>query len=240
VERRKILIAGNDSVFRELQSILLLRLGEVIASNDGEQALVALRRERPAVVVTDLHMSGMKGDALCRAIRSDPRLHDTPVIILISDGAGRDRERAVRAGADDVIARPINRLTLIEAVDRLMSPRRLGLRRVPLETQVRIHHPRGDTCGASRDLSRGGMFVEAAEALAPDTEIELHFALPNSATEIAPTARVVWRRAYSAGGPPGMGVQFLRLDRDSAEWIDGFVRENARDLRRHVVLWDES
>jgi uncharacterized protein (TIGR02266 family) len=240
VARRRILVAGESALFGELQSIFLSRVAEVITSSDGEQALAALRRERPGLVVADLHMPGMTGDALCRAIRADPELSDTPVIILTSDEAGEERERAVRAGAADVIALPIDRLTFIESVNGLLTTRRLGLTRVPLETEVRFHLPPRDAYGAARDLSRGGMFVETGEPPEPETEIGLHFALPDSAVEIAPTARVVWRRVGVIGAPSGMGLQFLRLDRRGVERIDRFVREHARDARRRVVLWDET
>lgn len=213
---------------------------EVITSSDAEQALAALRREGPGLVVADLHMPGMSGDALCRAIKADPELRDTPVIILIGDEAGEGWERAVRAGAADVIPLPINRPTLEEAVDRLLTERQLGNRRVSLETEVRIQLPLRDTYGASRDLSRGGMFVEIGQPPTPETEFGLRFALPDSAVEIAPTARVVWRRVGVAGAPSGMGLQFLRLDRSAAQQIDRFVRDRARDARRRVVLWDET
>lgn len=184
-------------------------------------------------------MPNMGGDARCRTIRSDPELSDIPVILLISDEAGEQHERAVRAGAADVIALPISRLTFIEAANRLLSSRRLGLRRVPLETEVRIHLPRRDAYGASHDLSRGGMFVKTGEPPEPETELGLHFALPDSAAEIAPTARVVWRRVGVVGAPSGMGLQFLRLDRAGAERIDRVVHGHGQHARQ-VVLWDET
>ncbi len=226
--RRKILVADDSPLFRDLESLFLARSGEVITSGDGELALVTARRERPAVLVADLHMPGLSGDALCRAIKADPDLRDTPVILVTAGDQPQEHERAVRAGADDVIAKPINRITLIQAVNRLLRSRRPGLTRVTLETPVQLRRAGAAGYGTSRNLSRGGMFVQAAEPLPPDTEVELRFALPDSGSELAPTAKVVWRREHSGSAAPGMGLQFLRIDRDSADRIDDFVYQNAR------------
>jgi hypothetical protein len=80
------------------------------------------------------------------------------------------------------------------------------------------------------------MFVQAAEPLPPDSELELAFELPDAAHEIAPTAVVVWRRERAAGAAPGlapgMGLQFLRLDRESADRIDDFVYQHAAPASR--------
>lgn len=227
VRRRRILVADDSPLFRDLESLFLARSGEVVTSADGELALQYARSERPAVVVADLHMPGMPGDALCRAIKSDPDLCDTPVILVTGGAEPLEHERAVRAGADDVVAKPINRITLIQAVNRLLRTRRPGLTRVTLETPVRMRRGDADGYGTARNVSRGGMFVQAAAPPPPDTELELHFALPNCKAEIAPTAKVVWRREHAGGSAPGMGLQFLRLDPASADRIDAFVYQNA-------------
>ena len=225
--RRKILVADDSPLFRDLESLFLARSGEVVTAGDGEAALQTIRSEHPAVVVADLHMPGLPGDALCRTLKTDPELCDTPVILVTGGDQPGEHERAVRAGADDVIAKPINRITLIQAVNRLLRTRRPGLTRVTLETSVRLRRGAEDGYGTSRNVSRGGMFVQAAEPLPPETEVELHFALPDSGDEMAPTAKVVWRREPAGGQAPGMGLQFLRLDRDSADRIDEFVYQHA-------------
>lgn len=233
MHRQKILVADDSPLFRDLESLFLARAGEVITCCDGELALLTTRRELPAVVVADLNMPGITGDALCRVIKTDSELRDTPIIIVTSGEFPEEHERAVRAGADDVIAKPINRVALIQAVNRLLQTRRPGLTRVTLETEVQLRLECGDAVGTSRNVSRGGMFVQASEPLPPDTEVELRFALPDSHDEIAPTAKVVWRRERSPMLPPGMGLQFLRLDRASADRIDDFVYQHSGPAPRN-------
>jgi uncharacterized protein (TIGR02266 family) len=225
--RRKILVVDDAPMFRELESMFLARVGQVVVAADGVEALAAARAERPDVVVADLTMPGMSGAVLCREIKGDPDLARTPVILVTGEGAGEDHALAVRSGADDIITKPVSRLALIQAVNRFLKLAVRGLVRVELETDVRIGIGSRDTWGISRNLSRGGMFVESQATIEPDTEIELEFGLPGGDDSLVPTAKVVWRRVDMAPAQPGMGLQFLKLDRTAADQIDAFVYEHA-------------
>jgi uncharacterized protein (TIGR02266 family) len=228
--KRKILIVDDAPMFRELESLFLARTGRVFTANSGGEALVTARRERPDVVVTDFAMPGMGGEALCREIKADPDLRRTPVIVVAGTDASDEHERAVRAGADDVIEKPINRLTLIQAVNRLLRLSVRGLVRVPLDTDVRLGLFETETWGRALNVSRGGIFVESIATVAPDTEVQLQFQLPDATDAIAPTAKVVWRRTESTTVRPGLGLQFLKLDRTSAQRLDDYVYERAGSL----------
>jgi uncharacterized protein (TIGR02266 family) len=76
-----------------------------------------------------------------------------------------------------------------------------------------------------RNLSRGGMYIEANWAAPPDSEMQLEFRLPEIANPLSPTAKVVWSRERWDGISAGMGVRFLALDADSAETLESFVYE---------------
>jgi len=225
---RKILIVDDTAMFRELESVFLARFGTVITASCGEAALATARREVPDVIVTDLHMPGMDGDSLCREVRADTALYRTPVIIVISGENALDRARAVRAGANDVVAKPISRISLVESVNRfLRAQRQPGLERVEMRTDVRIRRCESEAWGRSLNLSRGGIFVAADRIIPLETEVELEFSLPEESSPLSSTARVVWGRERSAHGPRGMGFQFLALDRESTDRIDSYVHERA-------------
>jgi uncharacterized protein (TIGR02266 family) len=224
--KRTILLADDAAMFRELGALFLARTGRVVTANNGYQGLDAIRRQRPDVVVADLDMPCMSGDELCRRLKADPELRDIPVILVTSSERAEDRARAVRAGADDVIAKPISRISLIQAVNRFLRAGSVrGLVRVPLETDVRIRRLDEELWGHALNLSRGGLFVEAPCPMPPETEVKLDFRLPGSGLPLAPTAQVIWRRVSHEGGRSGMGLQFLALDRESAHEIDTFVYE---------------
>ena len=224
---RKILVVDDAAMFRDLESVFLGRSGQVLLACDAEDAWQTLQRERPDIVVTDLAMPGMCGDDLCRRIKADPDFRRTPVVIVASREQGEEHERAVRAGADDVVEKPINRVSLIRAVNHFLRLAVRGLVRVALETDVHIAAAECDLWGRSRNVSRGGIFVESEHALAPDSEVRLEFTLPESPGAISPTAKVVWRRPASRSAAAGLGLQFLRLDREAARRLDEYVYEHA-------------
>ncbi|MFQ5418405.1 MAG: TIGR02266 family protein [Myxococcota bacterium] len=230
---RKILIADDTAMFRELGSLFLARFGAVTTATGGREALEIALRDHPDVIVADLRMPDMDGDVLCHAIRRNEQIQDTPVILVIPGEDPEDRARAVRAGADDVVAKPISRIALVDAVNRfLRSSRRSGLARVDVETPVCIRDRGALAWGRSVNLSRGGIFVAADKRIPIATEVELEFLLPETEAPLHSTARVVWERDDGSGTPAGMGLQFLALDRESTRQIEGFVYERADDASR--------
>jgi len=223
--QRRILIVDDAPIFREIETVFLRRLGEVSTANDGTVAFEMARRERPDLIVTDLVMRDMDGDELCRQLRADPILENTPVVMVTSGRSADEHERAVRAGADDVIEKPIKRLLLLQAVGRFL---RTGLRsqaRVGLVTDVVLHRDGDRFEGRTLNVSRGGIFVEAERVWEPDSEFSLEFHTPDGAKHFLPTARVAWRRSQTDEFAPGMGLQFLKLERETTEWLEDYIYE---------------
>ena len=224
--KRTILIADDAPMFRELGSLFLARTGRVLTAADGLAALEIVQRERPDVVVADLDMPELPGDLLCQRIKEQPELRDTPVILVTTSELAEERARAVRAGADDVIEKPITRIALIQAVNRFLRSQPVrGLSRIPVETPVHIIRDPDDVWGTVRNVSRGGIFVESDFAMAPQTEVAVEFTLPEGEGSLQSTAQVIWRRRGSDAEPNGMGLQFLALDRASAREIESYVYE---------------
>ena len=112
MHRKKILIADDTELFRELEAVFLARMGDIITASSGKQALELALRERPDVVVADIDMPEMDGETLCRAIKSDRDMCSTPVVLEISGESAEDHARAVKAHADDILAKPLSRIRL--------------------------------------------------------------------------------------------------------------------------------
>jgi uncharacterized protein (TIGR02266 family) len=148
-------------------------------------------------------------------------------VVIVTSGRSEEHERAVRAGADDVVEKPLNRVSLLDGVGRLLRHTVRGLTRVALETDVRVLDGDKEGWARSRNISRGGMFIEAETAFEPDTELGLEFCVPNTKQWLRPTARVAWRRRNPEAGLTGLGLQFLKLDRAASQWLEEYVYEMA-------------
>ena len=103
-----------------------------------------------------------------------------------------------------------------------------GTAGVAVETRVQIRRANAEAWGTARNLSRGGIFVEAEAPVAPGAEVALEFTLPETTVWLSPTAEVVWRRESHGELPAGLGLRFLALDGASARQIDSYVYERAR------------
>jgi uncharacterized protein (TIGR02266 family) len=229
--RRTILVVDDTPLIRDLAALFLARAGRVFTASNGEEALALAAVVRPDLVFVDLQMPGLDGAAVCRRIKQDPLHAGVPVVVLSGTDAPRERERAVRADADDVIPKPIERLQLLDAARRLLhsaAPR--GLPRIAIEAPVRMRQRRLEWNGTARNLSRGGLFVETERLLHARAELGLEVALPESSTRISSTAQVIWTRPAAPAHAPGMGLRFLGLDRRTARSLTEYVDERVPAL----------
>lgn len=225
---RKILIVDDIPMMRELAAVFLARLGRVIPAADGEEALALVRRERPDVIVMDLGLPELDGAEVCRRLKRDPELARIPVLMLTASERAQDRERMILAGADDVLAKPIERAELLQAVQRFFRrPTPLGQPRVSVEAPVRVRQEDRECWGTVRNVSRGGLFVECSELAPPRSEVFVELRLPGLVRPLASTALVVWNRSPDARAKAGMGLRFLAMDGASARSLADYVRERA-------------
>jgi signal transduction histidine kinase/FixJ family two-component response regulator len=123
-----ILLADDNLDMREYLGRLLSRRWKVTAVSDGEEALAAVRRETPDLVLTDVMMPNLDGFGLLGRLRADPSLRRIPVIMLSARAGEESRADGIEAGADDYLVKPF---AARELMARVSTHIQLGrLRRV--------------------------------------------------------------------------------------------------------------
>lgn len=232
--RRTILMVDDAPLLRELGALFLGRAGRVLTAANGEEALAVTRLEGPELIVADVGMPDFDGAALCRVIKGDPILGATKIVLLAATDS--ERERAVRAGADDVLPKPLDRVLLLDATRRLLSEAPRGLPRIALAQPAQMRIQRAAWDGLARNLSRGGVFVESRRLIEPWSEVEFKMRLPETHDWLASTAQVVWTRDGRPRHTPGMGLRFLALDRRTeralTEWVEERTPRHAQEATR--------
>jgi uncharacterized protein (TIGR02266 family) len=220
--RRTILVVDDAPLMRELGALFLGRAGRVLTAANGEEALAVTRLEGPELIVADVGMPGFDGAALCQTIKADPIYGATKIVLLAVTDA--ERERAVRAGADDVLPKPLDRVILLDTARRLLAEAPRGLPRIPLAQPAQMRTQRAAWDGLARNLSRGGVFVESTRLVEPWSEVEFEMRLPETHDRLASVAQVIWTREAHPRHTPGMGLRFLALDRRTeralSEWVE--------------------
>jgi len=104
-----ILLADDNLPSRELMREILEASGHIIVEAvNGRDALDLIRRNQPELVFLDLQMPVLDGFSVIRELRSDFRFRNLPVVAVTASAMLGDRERAIAAGFDSYIAKPIN------------------------------------------------------------------------------------------------------------------------------------
>jgi len=119
----KTLLLADDSVtIRKVVGISFANEDVTLVTVDnGDDALARAREIRPDIVLADVVMPGMNGYEVCEAIKSDPQLRHTPVLLLTGTFEAFDEERAARAGADGHITKPFEARALVEQVNTRLA-----------------------------------------------------------------------------------------------------------------------
>ena len=117
---RKILIVDDSATERFFLADLLSKRGyAVVTAENGDEALLKVRSEKPSLVVLDVVMPGTSGYQATRAIARDPLTQSIPVILCTSKGAESDRIWGLRQGAKEYVVKPVNPEELLAKIASL-------------------------------------------------------------------------------------------------------------------------
>lgn len=119
-----ILIADDEPNIVVSLEYLLRREGyEVSVARDGDEALAAILRERPALVLLDAMMPKRSGFEVCRAVRADESVRTTLVLMLTAKGRDTDVAHGLGSGADAYMTKPFSTRELAAKVRELLEGR---------------------------------------------------------------------------------------------------------------------
>ncbi|TCT06193.1 response regulator [Aquabacter spiritensis] len=118
-----ILVIEDHPTNRDLMHFLLTKSGfRVLLAEDGTRGLEIARRARPDLVLSDVHMPGLSGFEVVRAMAQDPDLAAIPIIAVTASAMSGDRETMIRAGFHDYVSKPIEPETFVAQVARHLPP----------------------------------------------------------------------------------------------------------------------
>lgn len=124
----RILVVDDDATVCSLAAACIRHaLGEeyqISYAHNGQQALEAVRRERPDLVLLDILMPVMDGLEACRQLRSSPHTRDVPIIFLTGLGEEGDIDKGLALGANGYVVKPFSAATLAAQISELLvSPK---------------------------------------------------------------------------------------------------------------------
>lgn len=119
----KVLIVEDSPTMRQLIVFALKRLRgmQIFEANDGVDGLKKISSESFDLIFTDINMPIMDGLKLVSLVRNDPNYKEVPIVIITTEGANEDRERALALGANEYITKPIQTTKILDAARRLLN-----------------------------------------------------------------------------------------------------------------------
>ena len=120
-ERALVLVVEDYEDTRDMYAAALEGAGYVVeVAEDGERAIAAACRERPALIVMDLGMPGLDGFMAIRALRALPELDSVFILVLSAHTDTQSRDRAREAGGDAFLAKPMLPGDLVRCVSETL------------------------------------------------------------------------------------------------------------------------
>jgi len=119
----RILYIEDNEQNMYLVSFLLEKHGyTVIPATDGQEGIDKAVAEKPDLILLDIQLPKMDGHTVARNLRSNPALAAIPIVAVTSYAMAGDREKALAAGCNGYIEKPINPDTFIQQVEQHLQP----------------------------------------------------------------------------------------------------------------------
>ena len=127
ISSSRVLIADDIQQNRELLEAYLADEGyEILMASDGQQTMQLVDKHQPDLILLDIMMPRMSGYEVCAQIKGDPARRGILVLMVTALNEAGDIEKAVNAGCDDFLTKPVNRLELRTRVRSLLRVRHLA------------------------------------------------------------------------------------------------------------------
>jgi DNA-binding response OmpR family regulator len=118
----RVLIADDEPNIVISLEYLMKRAGyEVSVARDGQEAIDAIRRERPRLVLLDVMMPKKSGFEVCQELRADETLKGTLVLMLTAKGRDTDIDKGLGVGADAYMTKPFATKDLVAKVAEMLG-----------------------------------------------------------------------------------------------------------------------
>lgn len=121
-KKHRILIADDNQANRELVEAILIAVDcETEFAVDGQDTLDKSVSFEPDLILLDVMMPKLSGFEVCEKIRQNPKLSNIMILMVTALNELGDIERAVNAGTNDFLSKPINRVELLKRVENLLA-----------------------------------------------------------------------------------------------------------------------
>ncbi|MBX7165783.1 MAG: response regulator [Pirellulales bacterium] len=125
--RSRILIADDNATNVELLEVYLTGIDcDLAVAVDGQDTLNKVRDFKPDLILLDIMMPKLSGFEVCKQLKSDPATRGIMILMVTALNELGDIERAVNAGTDDFLSKPVNQVELRKRVENMLRLRHMA------------------------------------------------------------------------------------------------------------------
>ncbi len=163
-EELLILVVDDEPGMQDIVQMYLAREGfRVALANDGQEALAAVEREMPALIILDLMLPKIDGLEVCRRLR---RVSDVPIIMLTARDEDVDKIVGLELGADDYVTKPFNPRELAARAKAVLRRRVTAAQRPALPKEHRDNVSGAEGPARSKAIQLGSLTISRASRTA--------------------------------------------------------------------------
>ena len=119
---KRVLVVEDQEDNRQILRDLLANVGyEMIEAQNGEEALIAAKTQRPDLILMDIQLPDVSGLEVTKWIKGDPELHRIPIVAVTAFAMNGDEERIRQGGCEAYLAKPISIARFMETVRSFLS-----------------------------------------------------------------------------------------------------------------------
>lgn len=117
-----LLVEDNEDNLVVYRTILEHVGYRVVEARDGEEGVERAKRELPDLILMDISIPKMDGWEATQRLKADPETRDIPIVALTAHALEEDRQKAVQAGCDGYLAKPVEPRRVVQEVERFLGP----------------------------------------------------------------------------------------------------------------------
>jgi len=227
-EKGKIVLLVDDvQLFLRLEETFFKRAGcRVLTAQSGREAIKLVQEKMPDLVLLDYYMPDMRGDKVIQALKADAKTKQIPIIIVSTSAKNEDIKACYEAGCADYITKPIQPDTVLARVASLLDISHRIHRRLPVNFRIEGEAPPLTFTGFSRNLSQGGISIEAEQIIENGTRLRLWIPILPKNSMIELCGEVVRSELDKMHAKYLYGVKFIDVSREAQDALIEYLKKH--------------